>query len=529
MERRFDMSDFERSLKAHADQFKLMPSKRVWNGIYNHLHPGSKWPSISIAIVFLITLVSIGNLNNSPKKFDKSSFEVNSIVNKKLPAGQLAANILQTNRTENNFENKSFENSADIATGFSNHLSKKTATNDKKIAGKQNQVTVKEPLLSGKTKPNTTKLYSNGSIHKKNLQLNKLSQLDQQTEQDLEMDAKGFDEKISSIHLDFSKENLLQLQNHLLFSGIISPTKNDVILPVDFGFLSETEDNAATDMVGEPSSKQTAPERLSDAGNITDLNSQNNETSTSYHLKSKTKKNKNVEWTFYAAPTIGLVSFNKQRNQQDATSNVSSVIILPNNPSFGLRRTAKLGFEMGAEMSYKISKKFRFITGANMSYSGYNNVSNLIHPTFASLTFVDKYSGVYSKSYVTNYGNGQSPNQIPLTNYSFETSVPIGLQYNIWSNEKIQVDAVSTVDPSVVLKKNAFVISSDGRNYINDPSLVRNVNLAGHFGTYITFSAEKIKWHIGPDVRYQLLSTYKGYYPAKEHFIDYGIRIGISR
>ena len=67
MERRFDMSDFEQSLKDHADQFRLIPSKRVWNGIYNNLHPGSKWPSITVAIIFLITLVTIGNLNNSQK------------------------------------------------------------------------------------------------------------------------------------------------------------------------------------------------------------------------------------------------------------------------------------------------------------------------------------------------------------------------------------------------------------------------------------------------------------------------------
>src|SRR6185312_15793066 len=71
MERRFDMSDFERSLKDHADQFILVPSKRVWNGIYNNLHPGSKWPSITVAIVLIITLITLGNLNNSPKPVQK--------------------------------------------------------------------------------------------------------------------------------------------------------------------------------------------------------------------------------------------------------------------------------------------------------------------------------------------------------------------------------------------------------------------------------------------------------------------------
>ena len=73
MERRFDMSDFEQSLKDHADQFKMVPSKRVWNGIYNNLHPGSKWPSITIAILFLFTLITISRLNNSTSPIKNSA------------------------------------------------------------------------------------------------------------------------------------------------------------------------------------------------------------------------------------------------------------------------------------------------------------------------------------------------------------------------------------------------------------------------------------------------------------------------
>ncbi len=63
MERRFDMTDFEQSLKEHADQFVMIPSKRVWQGIYNNLHPGSRWPSITVAIAFLFTLIGINQLN----------------------------------------------------------------------------------------------------------------------------------------------------------------------------------------------------------------------------------------------------------------------------------------------------------------------------------------------------------------------------------------------------------------------------------------------------------------------------------
>ncbi|MGH2564085.1 MAG: hypothetical protein ACRDE5_06215, partial [Ginsengibacter sp.] len=63
MERRFSMNDFEQSLKEHADEFKMIPSKRVWHGIYNDLHPGRRWPSIAMALSLIFTLVVIGYLN----------------------------------------------------------------------------------------------------------------------------------------------------------------------------------------------------------------------------------------------------------------------------------------------------------------------------------------------------------------------------------------------------------------------------------------------------------------------------------
>jgi hypothetical protein len=55
------------------------------------------------------------------------------------------------------------------------------------------------------------------------------------------------------------------------------------------------------------------------------------------------------------------------------------------------------------------------------------------------------------------------------------------------------------------------------------------MNINGNVATYITFKADKIKWQFGPTFSYQLLSTYQKKYPVKEHLIDYGIRIGISK
>ena len=80
----------------------------------------------------------------------------------------------------------------------------------------------------------------------------------------------------------------------------------------------------------------------------------------------------------------------------------------------------------------------------------------------------------------------------------------------------------------MVIKSNAYILSSDGKNYVNDPDLLRKLNMSSNFGFFVSFTSAKFKWQIGPNVRYQWLSTYKKDYTVKEHLIDYGIRIGIS-
>ena len=65
MERRFFTNDFEQSLKEHADKFQMVPSKKVWHGIYNDLHPGKRWPSVTMSLLLIFTLVVIGHLNTN--------------------------------------------------------------------------------------------------------------------------------------------------------------------------------------------------------------------------------------------------------------------------------------------------------------------------------------------------------------------------------------------------------------------------------------------------------------------------------
>ena len=164
------------------------------------------------------------------------------------------------------------------------------------------------------------------------------------------------------------------------------------------------------------------------------------------------------------------------------------------------------------------------------NYSGYNIKAVTTHPTIAALLLnsenIDRPYVVTATSF---YGNGTGPSEITLHNYSLQASVPFGLQYNLAGNDDVQLNVAATFQPLFVITDKAYLLSTDKRNYLTEPSLSRKWNMSTDFGTYISFKSNTFNWQIGPQVHYQILSTYSANFPGKEHLIDYGIRFGISK
>src|SRR5450432_2399274 len=96
MERRFFMNDFEQSLKEHADNFQMVPSKKVWHGIYNDLHPGKRWPSVTMSLLLIFTLVVIGHLNTNNSR--KLAYLTNNKISEEK---KLSANAKRTGTSKN--------------------------------------------------------------------------------------------------------------------------------------------------------------------------------------------------------------------------------------------------------------------------------------------------------------------------------------------------------------------------------------------------------------------------------------------
>ncbi len=116
-----------------------------------------------------------------------------------------------------------------------------------------------------------------------------------------------------------------------------------------------------------------------------------------------------------------------------------------------------------------------------------------------------------------------------LKNYSYQISIPTGLQYTFGGEDKDKFVTEATIQPTYIIASKAYLLSTDRKNYINDPFLTNRWNMSAAFSTSVSIKSNSYNWQIGPQIRYQLLSTYSRNYPVKEHLINYGIRLGISK
>jgi hypothetical protein len=45
----------------------------------------------------------------------------------------------------------------------------------------------------------------------------------------------------------------------------------------------------------------------------------------------------------------------------------------------------------------------------------------------------------------------------------------------------------------------------------------------------LNFNSGGFKWSIGPQYRYQLMSSFKNKYPIRENLMDFGIKLGVIK
>lgn len=238
----------------------------------------------------------------------------------------------------------------------------------------------------------------------------------------------------------------------------------------------------------------------------------------------KRRQNKKTTWEYFVNPMISNVQFSGTNLNKSGSSVISSPVSKHN-----MSIARKLGFIAGTNAYYPLTNRLSFTSGTHLIYTGYNIYSELKMPNTTSLTFKDSRGVLFSKNYVSYYSNEKRKDSYFITNYNWQLSLPVGFQWDILSNQNVKISVVSTIEPFMVLGSKAYLLSGDASSYVTDPDLVRKFNLSGNIGSVVTFSSSNVNWRIGPNLRYQILSTYNDIYPVKEHFVNYGVHIGISK
>lgn len=398
----FSTDQFESFLKLSTENFKMRPSARVWNSLFNKMHPGSKWPSISTAILFFFLFCFLGTNKNNHSK---------------------------------------------IIAGISHQFPK---NNDKKnIASFTNHQTKKNNLKS---------------------------------------DLVNVQQNPHFIKASFSEDPILDdnIESNLISTPEICLTPHDI--------KKDTELKAF--------------ELIKNIGqHFTFLIHNNIDEAKEINTVKISEKRNQFTYQIYATPSMDYRYSNQKNTKNAMDSNASNL---------------HLNFEAGGAILMNVSKYIRIKAGMQLNFSQIKNdntESNNEKNIAASL-----YNSV---DLMNNKFNNTSN---IFKNSTYQISIPIGTEFEIMSSNKLKWFAGATIQPSYLFVNNDHSVFTELNNKVYQQSMMREWNVNSSIETFINYDLKNnIELNVGPQIRYQFLSTYKNAFQQSERLYQFGLKIGISK
>lgn len=240
-------------------------------------------------------------------------------------------------------------------------------------------------------------------------------------------------------------------------------------------------------------------------------------------------KRNRISWQLAFAPTVNYRRLSGARPKFFSNARTVPLAVNINGDIDNLvNHKPALGFELGTHGLLKLNNKFTFKGGLQFNYSKYD-IRAFKAPGEMTIIALNSQTGInpiVGYSDLRNFG-GSSPEEIK--NQYFQLSVPVGFEYKVFGSDRLQFKVASTIQPTYLLNSNTYLITTDFKNYAKQPSLVRKWNMNAAAEAYIAYDRGGVTWQVGPQFRYQLLSSYKKEYPIKEYLMEYGIKVGITK
>lgn len=482
MESNFYNDDFEELIKQKADQYKLYPSDKVWKRIYNSLHNGRKWFVTGMALLITGILFFAGKELIAPNS---------NIAAIKKPVDN---NLALKNKPPESESEKDKAIKIPIASDLSEFNS-------------ENSNTQKTKSTDFKLVPDNL-IITPGILDDDNADENSISANENPVTENniLAIVPNKINPKINSL------DNSLVIENYPL-----TDNANHV----------KVSENAVTHtLTPEAEANQTAASEELKKINWLQENA-------SYALTKMVKKSR-FQLQEYLSPTASYRTLSGGGNYNLPKSNVQNIPIALThlgNPNDYVDHKPAAGFEIGASLVYRLTRNISLKTGLQFNYNRYTiEAYSSYNPQRATVTLNAIYG--YSPNAITTYTNVQNfggNTTQTLQNQYFDLSAPIGLEIKLLGNEKLQFSAAATIEPTYLLNRNSYLLATDYSNYITDATLFRRWNFNGGIEVFASYKLGKLRLQLGPQFRYQLLSTFVGAYPIKENLKEYGLKVGLTK
>ncbi|HEX8331123.1 MAG TPA: outer membrane beta-barrel protein [Segetibacter sp.] len=468
MEENLHNDDFEKFLQDQVKHHRMFPSDKIWRNINSNLHKDYTWPALTIAAFVFIAAIIAVTVYFSP---GPNIFAIHS------PSG--------ISTQENN------------GTNTSPLLTSVSPKRKSGIFSTQDQTS---PTLTSDiaTLPQADKAVINTIKNEKSSILS------------------TYDETTGSKQIT----NNPKPQENVLPGESSEPLKLTALEEVSLIYNNGNELTVLEQ--SEPGKKI-----LNKKADLTELLNNKELSSTG---KKANRKNK-FSYQVYISPSASYRKLREDRTtmkQQAANVGGPVGINYISDVNQIVRHKPGTGMEAGVVYGYNLTDKLKIKSGLQLNARQYLIEAFLSTTELATIAFSSG-SGNDSMTSLSSYRTSSGYETAELTNRYYQFSIPIGVDYQVAGNKNIQLNIAAGIQPTYIITRNAFLISTDFKNYIENPQMTRKWNLNANLESYLSIKSGSYKWQLGPQLRYQMLPTSLKKYPIKEYLIDYGVKIGVSK
>lgn len=493
MKKDFYRDEFESYLQKQADELRMYPADRTWENISKKTRVPSRWPALPVISLFVISALVLGTVIIKPAPDMVLDVKTN------LPA------VLSVKSSADISANTKPGTASTFTPGSLVQNTQHT------ILQAQEKVNEKQKLLAAVI------LQESNSTNESASQLTERSVTVQKADNEYIAEAKAVKQPVSKARINEYSNSDAYNFSVAAFSKRINHLK--------YG-LSKKE-KSIFEKAGFSNEDYQFEEDFYINVSIPEEEVQNNKP-----LDRLQRNSSRFDFRFYVTPSVSyrrLVSEKGVEITGGQPSLVPYETSLIADASKAIRHSPATGYETGLGIGYKISKKLTLTTGAQFNISQYRvNAYLYSEQETASLEFGEgAFANTITTSTTVRSSNGSTP--VTFRNRYYEVSVPIGLDWTVWTNNKLSWGVAGNVQPTYIFDKQPLVISNNFKNYADASSYIRNLNINASIETYFGFTAGKFRYQLGPQFRYQFLPTLTNQFQTREYLLNYGLKLGVVK